>query len=164
MHNGGMKYLSAFLFLIASPALANSPQTSFEAMHQCVLREAHSCRDYFTKDSMPLFQKIITYDVARCVPQEVNYVSEIPAGTTQIVRVQVKEKEKTHIARLAYRKESGEWKMSLPETLRRGLGEKWQNYVNITEQAYLFMRSQMGSQMSCEAVEALVVPKNQQQP
>lgn len=150
-----MKKLVLLLVLFPSFAFADSPREAFEGLHSCLRREADSCGGYFTEGSQPLYKKVMTYDLARCVPDEVSYVSELSAGGGRIVRAKIIEGGRSHIARLNFTQERGMWKMNLPETLKRGLGEKWQNYVNATEQAYLFMQQQLGTMPDCEAVSVL---------
>jgi len=152
-----MRKLLLIGLLFPFPALADTPREAFEGLSQCLSREANSCQDYFTTSSQPLYEKVVTYDLARCVPQDAEYVSEIAQGKVKLVRVRIREGESERIARLVFSKENAIWRMNLPETLKRGLGPKWENYVTMTEQGYLFMQAQMGRPMGCDAVKALAV-------
>ena len=151
------KLLPILGVLISFPALADTPRAAFDGLLQCLSREADACRDYFTEDSQPLYDKVVTYELARCVPQDVEYVSEITKGGVKFVRARIREGKSERVARLAFSRENAVWKMNVPETLKHGIGPKWQAYVNATEQGYLFMQAQMGKKIGCDAVKVLAV-------
>ena len=148
------KYLLPLL-LVSTPAFADTPREAFEGLHSCLTREASSCSNYFTSGSQELYGKVVTYDLGRCVPQEVSYVSETGVGSSRMVRAKIVDGESTHMARFNFTQENGQWKLNLPETLKRGLGEKWQSYVMATEQAYVFLQAQLKVKPGCEMVSAL---------
>lgn len=151
-----MKKLLLCLMLFSSPALADTPKQAFEGLIQCLKREPNSCGSYFTHDSQALYRKVVDYDLARCVPTDSSYISDAPNGKVQLVRVKIVDKNSEHTARLAFMQESAMWKLSVPETLSRGIGTEWQSKVAATEQIFLMLKTQMQGNLGCEAISALV--------
>jgi hypothetical protein len=151
-----MKKLLLCLMLLSSPTLADTPKQAFEGLTQCLKRDPNSCSNYFTHDSQALYQKIINYDLARCAPTNMSYISDAQNGKAQLMRIKIVENNTEYAARLAFMRENRVWKLSLPETLSRGIGAEWQSRVAATEQIFLMLKNQMHGNVGCEAISTLV--------
>lgn len=135
---------------------AATPQDAFNQLTRCVQTEdVQTCRTVQTSDSLPLYDRFASYGLLRCLPKDATYVSQEAEGNAVVVRARVTQNEKPRIMRLVFTQEAGGWKLDTPESLRRGMGENWQKQVNMTEQLYLMMRTQMGGQLNCAMIHAL---------
>jgi hypothetical protein len=149
-----------------SLACAQEVQTAFNTLNRCLLgAQTSTCRTLMTEDSRTLYDRVNSYDVMECLPKETRYVSQHKSGQHQIVRASTKLGESERFLRLAFRKEGGAWKLDVPFSLHSALGQNWQKQVQMTEQLYLFMRSQIKGKLNCEAVHALAAgPRKQKAP
>ena len=72
-----------------------------------------------------------------------------------LARTRVAVSKKEYAVQLALVQEQGQWKLDLPETLRRGIGPQWQDRLSAVEQLYLLLKSQLGDKLNCEAIRGL---------
>lgn len=145
-------FIIALLFACPTYAADSPPKQAFDALNQCVkASDAATCRTLITASSAPLYDRFISYGLLHCLPKEVAYISEEPAGNYTIIRAATDKKT----LRLSFVEEAGLWKLDIPNTLQAGIGANWQKQVNMTEQLYLLMRQQMGGQLDCGMVRGL---------
>lgn len=152
--------LIAFLLaaFIAAPAhAASTPKAAFARLNACVKSEDPApCRDDVTASSVELYDRFAEYDLLPCLPKNIAYVSELKNGNRTIVRGSTEWQGKPRIMRFHFAKEENQWKLDLPATLQAGLGQNWKQRVDSTEQLFLGIRHQLGSQFSCQAIVPLV--------
>lgn len=118
-------------------------------------RNAPACRENITASSLELFNRFEGYDLMDCLPQKATYIAKKPLENSMQVRVQVTTNEKKSIVRLIFQQEEEAWKLDIPESLRAGIGNNWENELNATEQLYLMLKSQMGSNLNCGMIRNL---------
>ena len=128
-----MKYCSVLIFLwVLNPAAVfadmASPKDSFERINQCVQKEN---------------------------PQNASYISQQNIGKNIVIHANSAQGNTRNSMRLIFTQEEGQWKLNVPESLHLGLGDNWEQQLNLTEQAYLIMKQQMGMQLSCDAINNL---------
>jgi hypothetical protein len=153
------------LFIIAA-ALAFAPLTAsahpddirnaIGQIAKCVKsRDANACRDHITASSADLYNRFTGYGLMDCLPQDVTYLSHKTDTGGAEVRAQTRIDDKQHNIRVVLQDEEGEWKLDIPESLRRGIGPKWETQLDATEQVYLMLKSQMGDNLNCTMIRNL---------
>lgn len=144
------------LILLALPgaALAQSEgRQAFEAIKQCVMQnDREYCHSVLTPDSFPLFDRFYSYRLMPCLPTDFTYESEHRIGDALQVKATLPA-ENNKVRRLRMMFHSG--KLDILESLRVGLGEKWEERVNMAEQLFLFLRANSGGEFKCDDVQAL---------
>lgn len=153
------KTLPLFALLAFLPLSAHADEKVKSAANRlaaCVQdRDAQTCRDNITASSVPLFDRFSEYGLMDCLPQSVSYVSQKPEGDAVLVRASATSNEKKSTVRLIFQQEEDQWKLDIPETLRRGIGDNWEKQVNATEQVYLMLKTQMGDNLNCTMIRNL---------
>lgn len=149
--------LCAFTLLpLAAHAADKRVQETASRLSACVRdRSAETCRDNMTASSVALFDRFASYNLMDCLPQSATYLSQKPEGAAMLVRATVVTNEKKSVVKLIFQQEEDRWKLDLPETLRRGIGENWEGQVDATEKVYLLLRSQMGDNLNCTMIRNL---------
>lgn len=144
------------LLLLPAPAVAASVETGVKALATCVkARDAEACRAHISLDSQPLFERFTDYDLMSCLPEDAAYLSHKMGRPFAMARTRVSISQKDYAVQLAMVQEDGEWKLDLPETLRRGLGPQWQERLDTVEQLYLLLQSQLRGKLNCAAIRKL---------
>lgn len=143
---------------ISTPAhAADSARTGFLRMESCVeKRSLEKCRDDITADSVILYDRFTGYNLARCLPAKVQYISQKPLGKHMLVRASAQDGRQDHVLRLVFSQEEAKWKLNVPESLHLWLGDNWQNRITLIEQLYLMLRQQFGDRLDCSSAQALV--------
>jgi len=158
-----MKYVALFLFFLF-PAAANAVtpgQKGVDEVHHCIMENDPAyCHSILTPDSLSYFDRFTSYKLMPCLPTDFTYVSEEPAGDNIMARVSMPEGPgKAYVARLVFvNSPDGNPKLSLPLSFRRGLGENWENNLQLSEQLYLMMKQNMGDKLTCDMLNDLVKP------
>lgn len=163
------KLFFTLLLFFPFTAQAQTAQGTVEEMHNCLKREASACGSYFTESSQELYQKALARNGARCLPEEITYASEkeffiagMPKGSHRLVRIRFVAGEEVHYSNLVVTREQQSWKLNLPQSLRRSLGENWQRYVNASEAALLLAETQLKQPVPCEMIRSLAIfPREQ---
>lgn len=158
-----MSYLQRTLIMLwcllipcAALATDTSVKTAVNEVAVCVHdRNAQACRNTITASSLGLFNRFVSYDLMDCLPQSAAYLSQKAEGTAMQVRATITTNDKKTIVRLIFQQEEDQWKLDIPETLRRGMGDNWEGQLNATEQVYLMLRSQMGDKLNCTMIRNL---------
>lgn len=147
---------SSFLAL-AMPAFANTPKAAFAQLNACVKAgKTSECRDKVTASSVDLYDRFASYGLTQCLPHDVAYVSNMPSGEYQVIRASTNALGGQRYMRFYFTEEEGQWKLDVPQSLRVSMGENWEKQVGAAEQLYLVLKSQMGDQLGCGAVQTLV--------
>ncbi|MBY0406922.1 MAG: hypothetical protein K2Q01_04470 [Rickettsiales bacterium] len=143
--------------VIASPANADTVKAATARLAACVqARDVSACRENLTAGSVELYDRFTGYDLMDCLPEEARYRSHVAEGEdTALVRAYVTSGGKKNGVRLVMQQEEDKWKLDIPESLHRGLGEKWEDQLNATEQVYLLLRSQLGDRLNCASIRGL---------
>lgn len=131
-------------------------------LQHCLQTEpANVCRDYLTAASATYYDKLTDYDLLRCIPTNGKVLSETPAGSYRMIKIEAHTEDGSRArTKLAYVQEDGAWKLDVPQTLRAGLGEKWKQTVDLTEQLFLAVRARGHQYVTCETI-AMLVPRKQ---
>jgi hypothetical protein len=161
IYAAAMKKLFLLIVLLPFPVSAATPKQGFEAMYRCMKQQAATCAQHFTPGSQELFKKIIDYDMARCIPADAVFVSDIASGASRVVRARFTEDKANYVARMAFSQDAKIWKMDLPETLRQAFGERWLPYTGAIEKAYVIVQKQMNGSPGCDVVKLLLQPRPQ---
>jgi hypothetical protein len=144
--------------LIALPCIAqaDTAKDAFTRLNSCLLNKPPAnCRGLFTTSSLELYDRISGYDVMDCLPKETEYVSQQETGKYTMVRASTKLGQTIRYLRLAFIKERNGFKLDAPYSLRLAIGENWQKQVQMTENIYLMLKSQLGGKLNCAAVQGL---------
>jgi len=137
-----------------------APQDSITQLNQCLPKtDPSACRALVTASSVALYNRFVSYDLLKCLPQPVTYVSQEHKGAQTIIRSSVMVNGTQRFLRLIYVEEEGKWKLDIPESLHLSMGNNWEKQVNMTEQIYVMLKQQMGEQFSCNTLLTLVKPK-----
>lgn len=147
------------LLVFGLPSLATADnagaQDAFLRLNHCIQQETGDCRSLMTASSVPLYTRLNADGLMYCIPKDATYLTEEPAGNEIIVRASTMANGNQRIMRLHFSQEQGTWKLDIPSTLKAGIGDKWQQNVDMTEQLYLALRKQLGDQMNCSVVLAM---------
>ena len=154
--------IPAFLFMCAvtlasaSHAKPQSAKTVFNTLNACAKSHAiDECREHVTASSVALFDRFNSYGLASCLPQDVTFVSELNSGGHTIIRAKTTHNGKVRFMRLIFSLEEDSWKLDVPESLHRSMGEKWEKQLAMTEALYLALREQMGGKLDCNTAQSL---------
>ncbi len=130
----------------------------FENIRQCVMQNDPSlCNKATTDNSHDLLQRFISYKLMPCLPTNYSYVSEGQEGAYSIVRASMPAGSgKTQYFRMAFTGEPGNVKADIPESLRIGLGDKWENKIQMAEQIFLMLQANAGGSIKCDQLTGLV--------
>lgn len=148
--------------LAAAPAFADgsTPRQAFNSINRCVQSgDVAHCRNFVTASSVDVFDRFTADNFARCLPADASYISEQTSASQSVIRASIGEGNNKRFMRVILAWEENEWKLDLPETLRRGIGERWENQLNLAEQAYLTMKNQLGIDLNCSALQNIVKAK-----
>jgi hypothetical protein len=136
----------------ANGAHAASARAAFDALNGCLLSKAPSaCRGMLTTSSLPLYDRISSYDVLDCLPKENSYVSEQIQGKYTFVRATTQLGNTPRFLKLAFI--GG--KLDIPHSLKLAIGENWEKQVNAVEAVYLMLKAQLGGKLNCATVQGL---------
>ncbi len=147
----------ALIYICLTPETAHADaREAFTALNNCLLSKTPStCRSMLTGSSLPLYDRISSYDVMDCLPQKTDYIAEEKKDGHVWVRAQTTLGEKTRLLRVAFTKEKGTLKLDIPASLARAIGPKWEKQVNAVEAVYLMLKAQLGGKLNCATVQGL---------
>ena len=147
----------ALACLLTSPAGAATPARVFAELKSCVMaNEPDICRGMLTSSSHTLYDRFASYGLMICLPTDFEYEKSVQKGGYYIVTAASGDAPRARSRlRLAFTAAATP-KLDVPQTLRLGLGENWQNKISLAEQLYLLMRQNMGSQLTCDQVAPLI--------
>ena len=162
-----MKFCQILLFVFflltdIAHVMANMapPEESFARINQCAQKEdTVGCRELITASSVDVYDRFVSYGLMKCLPKNVTYFSQENKGNQVIIRASVTTGENKRFMRLVFVEEEGQWKLDVPESLHIGLGDKWEQQLNLTEQIYVVMQQQMGGQLNCSIIQNLANSK-----
>lgn len=146
--------LSFLVLLYAAPAHASVP---VDQLKECILNnDAPGCRALLTPASYSVFDRFAAHKLLVCVPSNWTVESQKQQGATTIVTASIPASNRArYITRLVYQGD----KLDLPSTLRLGMGERWENKINLAEQLYMMMKQNMGSKLTCDTIAGIIEPK-----
>lgn len=152
-----MKYsrilLYACLLLASTDALARTARETFDRLTGCIAHEdTAGCRALITSRSVGLYDRFASYGLLKCLPKDAAFQSQTRKDRGVIIRASMVNNGRTRTARLVFMQEAGQWKLDAPESLHMGMGDNWEQQVNLTEQIYLMMKQNMGGQLNCDAI------------
>ena len=151
-----MLIIGAMTLWSAQAMAADAIKTAATRVATCVQkRDVTSCRENITASSIELFDRFTDYDLLDCLPQTASYLSSKADGKTMQVKANITTGQTKSTIRLTFQMEEDKWKLDIPETLRRGIGERWEGQLKATEQVYLMLRSQMGDNLNCSMIRNL---------
>lgn len=141
------------VFCLPGAALA-SGKAGFAAVKQCVMQnDVRLCHDALTPSSHELFDRFYAYRLMPCLPTDFTYDSEkTHNGMTIVKAVQDAGGNRQHVLRLVFQDD----KLDLPQSLQLGLGQEWQNRLNMAEQVFLMIRASTEGDFRCDQVNNLV--------
>lgn len=149
------KALPLLLSVLLAPlsALAGGKE-DFSALKQCVMSsDEEYCHHILTPASHELLDKFLSYKLMPCLPTDFTYHGEQHTGDWTIIKAtQPAAGDRVNVLRLAFTRD----KLDLPESLRIGLGENWQNKLNMAEQLFLLIRANAGGNFRCDQLTNVV--------
>lgn len=151
-----------FIFFYSAAMAADTPaRASFENFRMALdNNDAAMAHTYVAMSGQPLFDRFASYGLLPCLPKDSQFISEQKAGNYQMVVAGLTGlNDKWQIVRLYFSKENAGYAFDMHETLRRGLGEKWQTQVNVIEQLYLLAKAQMGDALTCDVAKKIIKPE-----
>ena len=151
--------IPAFLFSCAMAASAQAQESAhqiFDLINDCAKAKAiDDCRQYVTADSVALYDRFNKYGLSSCLPDDVTFVSEEKGKEQTTIRARTDVNGQLKYMRLVFSREEDQWKFDIPASLKRGMGEKWEQKVAMTEALYLAMQQQMGGKLDCNTARSL---------
>lgn len=147
------------LLLLALPLPANaSGKEAFAALKRCVMEnEARLCHTVLTEPSQALFDRFRSYGLMPCLPTNFSYSGEAKNGAWTVVKATMPAPDnKMHRLKLAFAGDAGVMKLDVPESLRMGLGERWQEKIQMAERIYLALGGGPGAHINCEQAGGLI--------
>jgi hypothetical protein len=158
-----MQFKLYFVIALLLPlgALAQTPgKTGFESVRHCVMEnDVGYCHSIITPTSVPLFDRFVSYKLMPCLPTDFSYVNEEAANDHTTVKVTMPAGGNiNYVLRLIFLNSPSGPKLDIPASLERGLGTKWQDKIQLSEQLYLIMRQNMGDKLTCDMLNGLVKP------
>lgn len=157
-----MKHIFPFFagfLLVATSAQAEHPgKAGFDRVKNCVMQnDAAICRATLTQPSHELFDRFASYKLMPCLPTNFTYKNEEVNGGTTLVRATMPaSNNRIHTLKLAFSGSGNDLRLDLPESLQRGLGEDWENKIQLAEQLFLFIRANSGGNFNCDQLNGLV--------
>ncbi len=150
--------LSVLIPLLPTQSHASTGKKGFEALKQCVMQnDATLCHEAITTDSRELFDRFASYKLMPCLPTNFTYESEQQANEFTIVKTSMPAPDnRQHILRLAFADSEGKPRLNINESLRIGLGDNWQNKIQMAENLFLMIRANAGGDFSCNQLNGLV--------
>lgn len=139
----------------ALPSLASEAgKEGFKALKHCVMNnDVTLCHKAITPDSYAIADRFIYYKLMPCLPTNFTYAGENSAGGYTIVKATMPAPDnRHHTLRLAF----ANTQLDIPESLRIGLGENWQDKLNLAEQLFLMMRNNAGNQFTCDQLSGVL--------
>lgn len=159
-----MKHRWIFLTLFLFPSLAYAQTIGMDAyntVRRCVMEnDVNYCHTILTPDSQDIFNRFVSYKLMPCLPTDFTYTSEEDSPEQSTVKITMPAGGgKMYVARLVFANTREGLKLDIPASLKRGLGDDWQNKIQLTEQVYLMMKQNMGDKLTCDMLNSLVEPK-----
>jgi hypothetical protein len=156
-----LRFVLFVLTLISFPFLASADtpgQAGFKAVRTCVMQnDANYCRSILTPDSLPFFERFNSYKLMPCLPTDFVYSGEnAENGHITVKAVSPPVNGNIYTIRLVFQETPQGPKLDLPASFARGLGQNWQDKVNMGEQLYLLMRQNMGDKLTCDQLDGLI--------
>ncbi len=153
--------LSLLLSLFLSPAFAEDVtpgMQGFTNLKQCVMQnDPVFCRSIMTPNSYDIFNRFLSYKLMPCLPTDFVYAQEEITGSIVTVKATMPASNSTdYIFRLVFAQTPNGPKLDIPASLHKGLGDKWENKIQLSEQLYLMMRQNMGDKLTCDMLIGLV--------
>lgn len=131
-----------------------------EAIRQCVMKnDIELCHASITVASYPILDKFFGYGLMPCLPTNFTYESEATSDSNTTVTALLPDNGNNYKFRMIFVNSNGKALLDLPQTLRAGLGPKWQDKLNFSEQLFLLMRQNMQDKMTCEVLHDLASPQ-----
>ncbi len=94
-----------------------------------------------------------------CLPTDFTYESEsVEDGQVVVKATMPAGGGKEYIIRLVFASTPQGVRFDIPASLKRGLGEKWENKIQMSEQIYLMMKQNMGDKLNCDMLNGLIKP------
>ncbi len=144
----------------ASAFAAGSARDSFDSINNCVKNEdAQGCKDLFTASSFPLYDRFASYGLMNCLPKDAAFDSQKEDGSYTMIRASATDTGSQRFMRLYFAQEEGKWKLDVPYSLSKSMGKNWEKQIEMVENIYLLMKQQLGGQLDCNMIRALVQPK-----
>ena len=149
------------ILLLVFPYSAHADNITLQgvaSLKACIMQNDKSfCHNVITPDSYQLFDKFFAYKLSPCLPSDLTFDSESGDDREKVVKIRTPAGGgKDYIVRMAFSIQNGVAKFNIPKTLRIGLGEKWQERLNMSEQLYLMMKQNMGDSLNCDLLTQLV--------
>lgn len=152
--------LGSFFLVMVSPVVAagSDIKTSFYTIKQAIQNEDNTViQSYVTQASLPAVNRLTAHKLGGCLPGELEYAGERREGNYMIATVQTPYTEgRVLSSELAFSYENNRWKLDVPESFRKAMGENWQEIVNQMESLYVMMQSQFGDVVNCTMVRELI--------
>jgi hypothetical protein len=94
-----------------------------------------------------------------CLPTDFSYVSEEAAEGHIIVKATMPAGGgQEYILRLVFTGTAQGPRLDIPASFKRGLGDDWNNKIEMSEQIYLMMKQNMGDKLTCDMLNGLIKP------
>lgn len=152
-----LKTLSILLLL--APMAVHAETTGMkgvEEIKQCVVqKDLNVCHGAMTPSSYPIIDKFSSYGLMPCLPTNFTYKDETTSSTQTTVTSLLPDNGNTYLFRMVFVNSAGKVQLDLPQTLRVGLGPKWQEKLDFSEQLFLLMRQNMQDKLTCEVLHNL---------
>lgn len=154
------KYLPLFIacLLPMTASAAGVSKEGFDAIKQCVMQNDDTlCKQATTDNSHDLLGRFMSYKLMPCLPTNFTYVSEASQNGYSVVKASMPASGgKVHNFRMAFTGEPGNVKLDIPQSLQIGLGEKWENKIQMAEQIFLMLQANAGGKLKCGQLTGLV--------
>lgn len=159
-----MKKFLAFiqvLLLLSAPAYALTSEENalYQLLSYAENNQAEQAKEYITKQSHPLFERLLAHDLIHLLPSEVKAVKTFQENGFHYTRFSDPSKNHNQSVVLAFIEENGLLKLDLNETFRVGFGENWPQTIDTIEQSYIFAKQYYGEEKSAMMLKTFLKGK-----
>lgn len=154
-----MKKLAILLFIIIGFSSAQAAEDDLGTLKNfstaLQMKNYETAKQYISAASHDLFDRYTKYDLGDMTPGYSKTVSQSKSGNFRYLKVQTTATP-PKVTNVAFVNESGESKIDLPETARLGLGQNWQQKIDLIEQSYVSSRQYFGEAQSRQLLRTMV--------
>lgn len=159
-----MKKLIIILsFLILMPASGYAQTSEANVLDRLLSyaenNQAEQAKEYITKRSHPLFDRLLVHDLIHLLPSDVKALNTVQKNGFRYTRFSDPNKNNDQSVVLAFMEENGLLKLDLDETFRVGFGENWPQTIDMIEQSYIFAKQYYGDEKSSIMLKTLLGSK-----
>ena len=156
-----MKFLPIFIVTILFAFNAQAADDDFAVIQNFAqnlqAKNYDGASQYTSNASQDLFKKYTAFDLGDLTPGNLSVVSQSSNNNFRYVKIAgTDSRGKRAMINVAMITENGNAKIDLPESMRLGFGDNWQQRVDFIEQSYLLAKQNLGEQQANQLLHSLI--------